>query len=178
MRGIIDPGADGGQLQLPVTVPVQDAVQIFLVGVFVQPASVILRGDDHRHALMHGLHQRVGRCRDDGAGIDAFGFPFPVLPEAGEGEQAVVGAVDMMGLFAGRRLLPLIEAGRGNQAAAFSEGAAERRLLGQGFAPGVDHVTGYAPVLAPGGQQPPLQINAFATAIGQLHDIEYRLPRC
>jgi len=133
----------------------------------VKPHVVELRIEDDGHALVQGLHQRVGRSRDDHAGRDGLGVAFPALPQTREGEGGFVLQLDVVRLLAPGQLLPLEEAVSGDEAAALAESALERGLFGQGFGAGVDEAGAW--VLAPGGDQAPAQRHGHATVALQAH---------
>ena len=77
-------------------------------------------------------------------------------PEAGEGEGLAGGEGDEEGArWAGAGLLPLVEAGGRDQAAALLERVTEHRLLGRGLGAGVDLAGGVVRLLHPGAEQAP-----------------------
>src|SRR5215470_1082601 len=88
----------------------------------------------------------------------AGGAILPSLPQAGEAEHAAVLHNDRIGLLGLRvELLPLVEAVRGNDAAAFSEGVSEGRLLRNRLGLRVDIAEAYLNILRPPGHKTPAQ---------------------
>lgn len=124
----------------------------------IEPALERFGLDDHRHAVMDGLDLRVGRGGDDGERVDGGGVVLvvePGIPDAGEQEGRFVGAVDVPGLlgFGARDRLPLVEAVDREDGPARADEDAERGLVGDGLASGVDHLGADRAVLGPAGDE-------------------------
>lgn len=93
----------------------------------IQPLGKILRLDDRGHPVMNLRGDGIGLGGDDGGGFKfrAIG-PLPVLPQAGKGKEAVIGAVKEVRNFLARHITqPFIIAIGGNEAAAAPDGIPE-----------------------------------------------------
>lgn len=147
-----------------------------------EPAIVVLRSEDHWHAIVHlgcKFVRRGGNDRKAFKGLS--GGIFPAVPETGEGEGFAaregegVGLLDgclrfLCGLGAvgagrGRKLLPFIEAIGGNEATVALERAAEDGAGGDGFRTRVD-----------GGKGEALQILREIRYEAPTHQGEFALP--
>src|SRR5262249_53911999 len=90
--------------------------------------------------------QLVGLGGQDGTALHLLSLgSVPLGPEASEGEEATVEQPEQERLFAPALLLPLVETGGWDQAAASLEGLAEGRFVGSGLGPGVDDRPGRGP---------------------------------
>ena len=142
----------------------------------VEPAVIVGRVEDHRHAVVQLGHERVGRAGDDRAGLDhlARGPVLPALPQARKADGLAIPAPDQVGLLGSPALpLPLVEARCRHDAAAGAERGAEGRLVGHAFRAGVDHPVADGRVLGPGGDQAPADGDQLAlAALALAHDLQ------
>lgn len=134
----------------------EQLLQSLLGCIRIQPERVIVRINDHRHPAVDLLRRVIRRGRDDSAGLDDF-IPHPVLPQSGEREHFLTRNLDVVRLFGFRSGgHPFVVAGSGYQAAVLLERGAEGRLLGEGFADGVDHAVADFLILGPVRDQAPM----------------------
>ena len=132
----------------------------------IQPLSVTVRGQDHRHAVVE-VRQEFVRCRrDDRAGLEGFARLFvPSLPQPRESERSGVAKVDEMGLLALPGPNPLVESIGRNQTTPGLDRGSEGRLLGHRLAAGVDHPCTDLLVLGPRRDQTPTDQGELSWAL-------------
>jgi hypothetical protein len=124
----------------------------------VQPAVVVFAGHDDGHAVVEGLHDRVGVSGDDGEGLEgsAGGVVLLCLPESGKGHGFGVFAGDgpyLLFFDFGVEFLPFVEEVGGDEAVAALEGLAEEGRGGDVFGAGIDRGVADFGVLGPVGDE-------------------------
>jgi len=141
----------------------------------LEPRVVLPVREDHWHPVVDRRRELVRGRGDDRAALEDGPVGrlavLPDRPETGEGERELAPDLEEPGLLAPVDLLPLVEAGSRDQATPLLERVAERRLLGQCLAAGVDQAVADRPLPGPEGHQPPVNVSEFtATAVSKAHD--------
>ena len=154
-------GGRRGHEQLP------EGLEVVVLG--IEPGLPGRRRQDHRHPVVDAGHLLVGGGGDDRRRAQRLGLVrprrphprrrgSPDLPQPGEGERLVVGAVDevrLLVLLAGEPL-PLVEPVGRDEAPALGERPLEGAAGGDGLGPGVDHPVADLRVLGPEGHEAPV----------------------
>jgi len=107
---------------------------------------------------MNRAHQPVGRGSDDGESLQRLSLIHPTLPKSSHAKLVPIGSGKFPRnlLFANR--LPFPKTIGRNQTPPFLKSFPERRLLRDGFSPGVDALNPNLGILSPGRNQAPTEI--------------------
>src|SRR5262249_35740200 len=135
--------------------------QVTRVGLLAKPAGIIIRCQNHRHAVMNVDHQLVGIGGDNCKGPNPFALSrfLPVLPAVGNDTRSAILHSDSVGLLCPLTLdrPTLEEAIYWYNAAALTVRIAECRQVPHGLVLGVDRLSTTHWVLAPIRDQAPAQ---------------------
>ncbi len=126
---------------------------------------------DHRHPIVHVRERRRRRGRHHATRLEwlAARRIRPALPQPCHAERRAVGETDEVRLLHRAGPLPLVVAVGQHQAAAATERAAERWLLGKRLGTRVDHPCADRLFLRPRRHQPPVQHRQLARPAGLAH---------
>jgi hypothetical protein len=140
--------------------------QLARVGLLAEPAGIVARRENDRHAVMNVGHELVGVGGDDCERPNPFARRrlFPVLPNPGKPERRAVLHGDRVGLLRLLALdrLPFEEPVHRHDAAAHSVGTPERGQIPHALALGVDRLSAALGITAPiRDQAPPQRIERY-----------------
>src|SRR5450631_4322445 len=132
----------------------------------IEPAIVILRRKNYRHAVVNRLHQLIWVSRQDGEGLERFVvFALPPVPESSECVRLTAFEREGEGVFClGIDALPLVKSIGRHQAAALLHCVPEGGFGGSLLSSRVDGGVAELWVLCPERDQPPSQEGELAAA--------------
>lgn len=183
MASVVDETGNGFEDEVVVIHGAEEVADIFVfLKGGIEPTRGVVRLEDDGHAVVVFVDAGVGLDGEEATGYGGLiGFDsFVGFPDAGHEKRLLVGAMDIVGLFAVPLSFgPFVIAIGDDDASLFGEGLLEAWFFGDGFAAGVDHLCADRGIFGPGWDQAPTGeggVSGVLMEIGlRLHNGENRL---